>query len=123
MKNFFKIYLPALLIIMAVGLSSCIENYSNGERVGYITQFSQTGLLCKTYEGHLNSTQTGMNSATPFNFSVENAAVASQVEQAANKGYKVKLNYHQVAGLANFGHTRGETNHFVTQVTVLDSIK
>ena len=54
-------------------LASCTENYSNGERIGLITQFSKTGLMFKTHEGHLNLTQTGMNSssAVPFDFSVD----------------------------------------------------
>ena len=44
-------------------MTSCTENYSNGERIGLVTQFSKTGLIFKTHEGHLNLTQTGMNSA------------------------------------------------------------
>ncbi len=54
-------------------LSSCSsENYSNGERIGVITQFSRTGIFWKSWEGHLNATQTGMNSSVPFDFSIDN---------------------------------------------------
>ena len=41
-------------------LTSCSENYSNGERIGVITQFSESGLVWKSWEGHLNATQTGI---------------------------------------------------------------
>jgi hypothetical protein len=54
------IYSASLMIIF---LSSCSENYSNGERIGLITQFSHKGLFWKSWEGQLNLTQTGMNSS------------------------------------------------------------
>ena len=62
------------IIILAIIFISCSENYSNGERIGVITQFSETGLIFKSYEGHLNVTQTGMNSSVPFDFSIDNDA-------------------------------------------------
>jgi len=60
-------------------LTSCSENYSNGERIGVITQFSETGLIWKSWEGHLNVTQTGMNSSVPFDFSIDNDRPDQQV--------------------------------------------
>lgn len=114
-----------LLGLAAFLMTSCTENYSNGERIGLVTQFSKTGLMFKTHEGHLNLTQTGMNSssAVPFDFSVdadsEDPKVVSTLDSAATYGWKVKIVYHETFGKNWFG-TRGETNHFVKSVDVLD---
>jgi hypothetical protein len=106
-----------------VMLSSCSENYSNGERIGVITQFSETGLLFKSWEGHLNVTQTGMNSSVPFDFSVDRdkpePLVVATLDSAAQYGWKVKLIYHEVVGW-NWFQNRGNTDHFITSVEVLD---
>lgn len=104
-------------------LSSCSENYSNGERIGVITQFSETGLIYKSWEGHLNVTQTGMNSSVPFDFSIDNDRPDEQViktlDSAAQYGWKVKLIYHQTTG-KNWFSNRGETDHFINRVEVLE---
>lgn len=112
-----------LLALAITSLTSCSENYSNGERIGLVTQFSKTGIIWKSWEGHLNMTQTGMNSSTPFDFSVDNdkedASLVSILDSSANFGWKVKITYHQTSGY-NWFNNRGETNHFVTSVQVLD---
>tara|TARA_R110000822_G_scaffold213107_6_gene348456 strand:- start:133 stop:594 length:462 start_codon:yes stop_codon:yes gene_type:complete len=112
-----------MIAVSMVMLSSCSENYSNGERIGVITQFSQSGLLFKTWEGHLNVTQTGMNSSVPFDFSVDRdkpePLVVATLDSAAQYGWKVKLVYHEVMGW-NWFLNRGETDHFITTVEVLD---
>jgi hypothetical protein len=104
-------------------LTSCSENYSNGERIGVITQFSETGLIWKSWEGHLNVTQTGMNSSVPFDFSIDNdnpnQLVINTLDSAAQYGWKVKLVYHETAG-KNWFSNRGETNHFINKVEVLE---
>lgn len=104
-------------------LQSCSENYSNGERIGVITQFSKAGIIWKSHEGHLNVTQTGMNSSVPFDFSLDNdnepEGVANTLDSAAENGWKVKLIYHEVAGW-NWFNNRGETDHFVEKVEVLE---
>jgi hypothetical protein len=104
-------------------LTSCTENYSNGERIGVITQFSETGLIWKSWEGHLNVTQTGMNSSVPFDFSIDNDSpdqkVINTLDSAAQYGWKVKLVYHETAG-KNWLSNRGETNHFISKVEVLE---
>ncbi|WP_162923471.1 hypothetical protein [Arachidicoccus soli] len=104
--------------------ASCTENYSNGERIGLITQFSRTGIFWKSWEGELHVTQTGMNSTMKdFEFSIDNdhedAAIVNQIDSAAQHGWKVKLTYHQTFGKNWFGN-RGETSHFITKVEVLD---
>lgn len=112
-----------LLFASLLLLISCTENYSNGERIGVITQFSETGLIWKSWEGHLNVTQTGMNSSVPFDFSIDNDRPDQQViktlDSAAQYGWKVKLVYHETAG-KNWFHNRGETSHFITKVEVLE---
>lgn len=109
--------------VAALSLQSCSENYSNGERIGVVTQFSNTGLVWKSHEGHLNVTQTGMNSSVPFDFSIDNDAedpkVVALLDSAAQHGWKVKLVYHEVAGY-NWFANRGNTNHFVEKVEVLE---
>ena len=106
-------------------MASCTENYSNGERIGMITQFSKAGLVFKTHEGHLNLTQTGMNSSStkPFDFSVdrdnEDQSVVATLDSAATYGWKVKIKYHEVFGW-NWFSNRGETDHFVSDIQVLD---
>lgn len=102
---------------------SCSENYSNGERIGLVTQFSKRGMIWKTYEGHLNITQTGMNSADGFDFSIDGSKEEPQIvallDSAASYGWKVKMIYHQTFGKNWFG-ARGETNYFVDSVVVVD---
>ena len=104
-------------------LTSCSENYSNGERIGVITQFSETGLIWKSWECHLNTTQSGMNSSIPFDASIDNdnpnEEVIKTLDSAAQYGWKVKLVYHEVAGF-NWFSNRGETNHFINKVEVLE---
>lgn len=120
-----KKYLAVILFALMPLLNSCSENYSEGERIGVITQFSKTGLYWKSWEGHLNTTQTGMNSSVPFDFSLdnnwENPKMISTLDSAAKFGWKIKLIYHEVAGPGkNLLHNRGETNHFINKVEVLD---
>ncbi len=119
MKKSILIFLVSASLI----LQSCSENYSNGERIGVITQFSKTGVFWKSHEGHLNVTQTGMNSSVPFDFSIDNdnepAGVVNILDSAAQHGWKVKLVYHETWG-KNWFNNRGETNHFINRVEVLE---
>ena len=112
-------------LVVTLFITSCTENYSNGERIGLVTQFSKTGLIFKTHEGHLNLTQTGMNSssAVPFDFSVdadnEDPNIVAILDSAATYGWKVKIVYHETFG-KNWFNNIGETAHFVTSVDILD---
>ena len=115
-----------LLFLFAVMLvfSSCSDNYSNGERIGFVNKFSKKGLFLKTWEGELNLTQTGMNSSSLFDFSIDRDMdgkdlIANTLDSAAVNGWKVKLKYHQVYGW-NWFKNRGETDFFITDVVVLD---
>ena len=112
-----------LALVATLTMTSCTENYSNGERIGMITKFSKKGLIWDSWEGSLNTTQTGMNSAEPFEFSVDNdvndSVVIATLDSAATNGWKVKIKYHETLG-KNWFSNRGATNHFVKEVEVLD---
>jgi len=112
-----------VLAASVLALTSCTENYSNGERIGMITKFSEKGLIYNSWEGTLNTTQTGMNSAQPFEFSVDNDVndpkTIATLDSAATNGWKVKIKYHETFG-KNWFANRGETNYFVKEVVVLD---
>jgi len=120
------------LILMAVvailSFTSCSENYSNGERIGLVTRFSEKGFWWKSWEGDLTITQTGMNQAnSDFMFSLDNdrkeeegyAKCKANLDSAAQYGWKVKIVYHQVF-CKNWFSNRGETDYFVNRVEVLD---
>ena len=112
------------LALLAMTMQSCIsENYSNGERIGFITKFSNKGILWKSWDGEMNITQTGMNTSSTFDFSVDNdnqpEQVVKMLDSAANLGWKVKLIYHETFG-KNWLSNRGETDHFVKEVIILD---
>lgn len=111
------------LLLITLLFQSCSENYSNGERVGVITQFSNRGLVWKSWEGHLNATQTGMNSAAPFDFSIDNdvndETLIRTIDSAATFGWIVKLIYHEVVGY-NWFKNRGDTDFFVVECRILD---
>jgi hypothetical protein len=112
-----------LIVAATLLLTSCAsEQYSSGERIGYITQFSKSGIIWKSHEGHLNVTQTGMNTGASFDFSIDNdhedPAIVNALLLAADKGSKVKLHYHETFN-KNWFDNRGETDHFVDKVEVL----
>ena len=88
-------------------LISCKEHFSDGERVGTVTKFSKAGVIWDSWDGHLNITQTGMNSAgEPFAFSLDN----DRDDQDS----------HQVWGFKNIFSNRGESDYFVDGVEILD---
>lgn len=123
MKKFFVIVMSIFCITL---FSSCKERFSEGERVGTVTKFSKAGVIWDSWDGHLNLTQTGMNSAgEPFEFSFDNDrsdqdSLIGLVEDAQRYGWKIKIIYHQVWGFKNICHNRGETDYFVDDVVVLD---
>ena len=107
-------------------LSGCKENYSNGEKVGNLIEFTKKGVIWDSWEGRLNLTQTGMNtSGEPFSFSFDNdrndqGSLIRLMQKAQVEGWKIKIRYHEVWGFKNVLSNRGETDYFVDGVTVLD---
>lgn len=114
--------LAAMLCMMA---ASCKENYSIGEKVGTLTEFAQSGLVWDSWDGRLNLTQTGMNTAgEPFEFSFDNDrndqdSLISMLQKAQVEGWKIKIKYHRVQGW-NWFENRGRFDYFVDDVEVLD---
>ncbi len=104
---------------------SCKENYSVGEKVGTLTEFAKSGLLWDSWDGRLNLTQTGMNTAgEPFEFSFDNDrndqdSLINLLQQAQVDGWKIKIKYHRVQGW-NWFENRGRFDYFVDDVEVLD---
>lgn len=118
MKNLF------LFLISMILLTSCSENYSDGERIGFIPKFSERGLMYKSYEGELNLTQTGANTSSTFAFSVDNdvndTALINKIHTALLKGYKVKIHYKETFG-KNWFSNRGQTDHFIDDCQYIDT--
>lgn len=121
-----RLFTALLLTGIGLGLTSCKEQYSNGEKVGNLIEFTRKGVIWDSWEGRLNLTQTGMNtSGEPFSFSFDNDrtdqdSLVRLLYQAQVEGWKVKIKYHEVWGLRNIFTNRGETDYFVDDVTVLD---
>ena len=122
-KNWEIFYLIGLILTVVFVFVFSTENYSEGERIGFITKFSKKGRFWKSWEGELNLTQTGMNTSSVFQFSIDNDMqqndVVSMIDSAANNGWKVKLNYHETS-FKNWFDNRGETNYFIRNITILD---
>ena len=52
-----------IIIALTLTLVSCKENYSNGEKVGNLIEFTTKGVFWDSWEGRMNLTQTGMNTS------------------------------------------------------------
>lgn len=121
-----KVILMFVATILMLSSSSCKENYSNGEKVGNLIEFTQKGVIWDSWEGRMNMTQTGMNtSGAPFSFSFDNDrddqdSLINLMKQAQVEGWKLKVRYHEVWGFKNVFYNRGETDYFIEDVTVLD---
>ena len=120
---FFRVVAVAIIGFVIYGLISATETYSEGERIGFLTKFSHKGRFFKSWEGELNLTQTGMNTSSLFNFSIDNDKedknLVSMIDSAVNNGWKVKLIYHQTS-FKNWWENRGETNYFINRIEILD---
>jgi hypothetical protein len=122
-----KLFLYVFLAFVAFSTMSCSQNYSNGERIGFVTKFSQKGLIWKSWECEVNLTQTGMNTSSLFDCSLDNDQkgtdeydkLVATLDSAAIYGWKVKMKYHEVFGW-NWFQNRGETDYFISAVQVLD---
>ena len=123
MKKLFQLAGMAIFICMTI--MSCKENYSIGEKVGTLTEFAESGLFWDSWDGRLNLTQTGMNTAgEPFEFSFDNDrndqdSLISLLQKAQVEGWKIKIKYHRVQGW-NWFQNRGRFDYFVDDVEVLD---
>ena len=117
------LWLIGVITIIIFAIVTATEDYSEGERIGFITKFSHKGRFWKSWEGELNLTQTGMNTSSLFDFSIDNDSessnVISMIDSAVNNGWKVKLTYHQTY-FKNWLSNRGETDYFIKSIQILD---
>lgn len=115
-----KLYLFAVL----VGLVGCSSSFSYGYRIGTIRKFSRKGVFVKSWEGEMllgGVVSTG--GKTPqlinetFDFSLDPDArhgekleeVIKQINNAAEKGSRVKLYYNQ----DTIPKIRSDSNYFI----------
>lgn len=121
-----KLVIYILVIFFAIIAGTffvrCDENYKQGKKYGTINKLAREGQWRKTLEGHLQTTQTGMNSGAGVDFSVdynnESPELIAQLDSAASHGWIVELDYHEVLGYNWLNH-RGATNVFVTGCKVV----
>lgn len=122
-KNKFGLWALGIIAIILFVSIAATEDYSSGERIGFITKFSHKGRFWKSWEGELNLTQTGMNTSSLFDFSIDNDQesneIISLIDSAVNNGWKVKLSYHQTY-FKNWFSNRGETDYFIKDIQILD---
>ena len=97
--------------------------YSEGTNEGDINYFQREGFVFKTYEGKM--IQTGYNShntsatiqSNEFKFSVEDEAVARQIEN--NSSRQIKLHWKRYLGTLPW---RGNSEYVVDSVVYVQSI-
>lgn len=118
MKKIKYFFIFAIIVVVAGFIFvRCDENYKQGKKYGTINKLAREGQWRKTLEGHLQTTQTGMNSGEGFDFSVdysnEDKQLIAQLDSAAQHRWIVEIDYHEVLGYNWLNH-RGSTNVFVT---------
>ncbi len=103
-----------VLVALLAGYMAFVLNwsYSSGERAGWVQKFSHKGWVCKTWEGELALVSLPGSTVEKFLFTVNDEAVAQQVER--HMGKRVSLHYEEKVGLPT--SCFGETRHFVTRV-------
>jgi hypothetical protein len=89
-----------LLALLALTLTSCMPNYSIGERVGVINKISYKGMIFESWEGTLiqggvRSDANGASVANTMDFSVRDAKLIERIQAAAEAQTPVKLYYRQ----------------------------
>lgn len=120
MKNLF------ILFSIIITFTACSDNYSQGERIGIITKFSNKGVMCKSWEGDLkvapNIAGGGMvGQYEDFLFSVDNdnsiplITSTDSINEFMREGIPVVVTYQQTIG-RNWFSNRGETNYFIKSV-------
>ena len=98
--------------------------YSEGTNEGDINYFQREGFIFKTYEGKM--IQTGYNShntsatiqSNEFKFSVEDEAVARQIEN--NSSYQIKLHWKRYLGTLPW---RGNSQFVVDSIVSVGLVK
>lgn len=121
----------ALLLLMALAVTGCSSNYSEGFRVGYVRKFSQKGVFIKSWEGELllgGVVSTGGKDPTlvneTFKFSVDPEArhgenieaVIAEINKSVESGKRTKLYYNQ----STWPMIRVDNSHMIYKAEVLE---
>lgn len=112
-----KVFLFIVLILILIGCFFVFGSYSSGYRAGTVMKMTKKGFIFKTNEGQMNTggfvnENTGETSII-WNFSVKNEEVIKDIEEAVDKGKKVKLYYDEKYFKIFF---LGDTKYFVNKV-------
>jgi len=110
MKKLFLLLLPILI-------AGCWET-ENGVKVGQLVKLNKQGWFIKTIEGELirGSMKDGSGAfGKPFDFTVENQALADRLQFALENQKTVKLHYHKEL-TTWFARTETSDNSFVDDV-------
>lgn len=91
-------------------------SFSKGERAGYIQKLSNSGWICKTWEGEM--AMVTMPGAIPdkFLFSIRDEKVAELINKFAGK--RVLLVYEQHKGVPT--SCFGDTEYFIVNAKVIE---
>ena len=111
--------LVALVALAALYFWTALSwSYSTGERAGWVQKLSNTGWVCKTWEGELTLVSLPGSTPEKFPFTVRDDEIAAQITKVMGK--RVNLHYEQKVGLP--GSCFGETRYYITAVTVSEEI-
>lgn len=93
-----------------------------GEKIGSITRLQRTGAFCKTWEGEI--IRGGLNSGSgvvgnAFHFTVEDDALALQVQKAMEAQQEVKISYREE--MNSFCRSDSH-NYFLTKIEPLNVV-
>jgi hypothetical protein len=107
-----------VVALLVVGIKGCTTiggmTYSEGERSGVVTKFSQKGALIKTWEGELSMGGfTNGGKASVWEFSVSDPAVVEKIHHAQRAGGQWVLKYRQQYQKQSW---KGMTEYFVVDV-------
>lgn len=119
-------FILILITILSVFLLTSCTNYSEGERVGIITKFSNSGKVFKSYEGELKiapnvATQGMVGNYETFYFSIDNdntiecITPIDSIKLYARLGIPVVVEYQEVIFL-NWFDNRGNEDYFVKSI-------
>jgi hypothetical protein len=103
------------VLFAIVGTYILVGCFSDGERAGNVIKFSRKGYIFKTWEGELVQRNFSTPSDTWY-FSVQDEAMAQQINDAMAKGSRVSLHYCQK--YYNF-FWQGDTEYFIDKVIVV----
>ena len=112
--------ISTLLIVLVVGL--LIGSYftfgcfSDGNRAGTVIKLSHKGMVFKTYEGELIQRTLSNAPGDTWHFSVTDAAIVAQINDAMARNQHVNLIYCEKYYKFFW---QGDTDYFVTGITVV----